>query len=65
MNHSGMGGMGGMDGGMGGASCKISMLWNWYTIDACRYRSNHLALLPKSNSPSPFFCQASSPRHGT
>ncbi|SPO46771.1 related to copper transport protein [Moesziomyces antarcticus] len=32
MNHSGMGGM---DGGMGGASCKISMLWNWYTIDAC------------------------------
>ncbi|GAK65997.1 copper-transporter-like protein [Moesziomyces antarcticus] len=27
--------MGGMDGGMGGASCKISMLWNWYTIDAC------------------------------
>ena len=31
---SGMGGhsMGGMS--MGG-SCKISMLWNWYTIDAC------------------------------
>ncbi|KAI0433882.1 Ctr copper transporter family-domain-containing protein [Xylaria sp. FL1042] len=47
---SGMGGMGGgMDGGMGGMnatngtdgmhpqghSCKISMLWNWYTVDAC------------------------------
>jgi copper transporter 1 len=27
---SGMGGMGGM-----GDSCKINMLWNWYTIDAC------------------------------
>lgn len=27
-----MGGMGGMGGGSG---CKISMLWNWYTIDAC------------------------------
>ncbi|KAJ5933454.1 hypothetical protein N7454_005783 [Penicillium verhagenii] len=26
----GMGGMGDMD-----MSCKISMLWNWYTIDAC------------------------------
>ncbi|OJD31392.1 ctr copper transporter family protein [Diplodia corticola] len=24
-----MGGMG------GGSSCKISMLWNWYTVDAC------------------------------
>ncbi|KAK3291772.1 Ctr copper transporter family-domain-containing protein [Chaetomium fimeti] len=28
-----MGG-GGM-GGMGGSGCKISMLWNWYTIDSC------------------------------
>ncbi|KAK4499173.1 hypothetical protein PRZ48_009686 [Zasmidium cellare] len=29
-----MGGMGGM--GMGGGdTCKISMLWNWYTIDSC------------------------------
>ncbi|EAW11386.1 high-affinity Cu transporter CTR3 [Aspergillus clavatus NRRL 1] len=28
---SGMGGMG----GMGGNACKISMLWNWYTIDSC------------------------------
>lgn len=29
--------MGGMDmGGHGGGnSCKISMLWNWYTVDAC------------------------------
>ncbi|KAK5105141.1 hypothetical protein LTS08_001415 [Lithohypha guttulata] len=26
-------GHGGMD--MGGNSCKINMLWNWYTIDAC------------------------------
>ncbi|RMZ85919.1 hypothetical protein DV736_g6527, partial [Chaetothyriales sp. CBS 134916] len=25
--------MGGMS--MGGDSCKINMLWNWYTIDAC------------------------------
>ncbi|GFG19139.1 copper transport protein CTR3 [Aspergillus udagawae] len=32
-SHS-MGGMGGMD-GMHSSSCKISMLWNWYTIDAC------------------------------
>lgn len=24
-----------MGDGMGSASCKISMLWNWYTIDAC------------------------------
>ncbi|KAM4061154.1 ctr copper transporter family protein [Hirsutella rhossiliensis] len=26
-----------MHGGMGGGadSCKVSMLWNWYTIDAC------------------------------
>ncbi|KAK4649140.1 uncharacterized protein QC761_116400 [Podospora bellae-mahoneyi] len=30
MSHSGHGG------GMGdGPACKISMLWNWYTIDAC------------------------------
>ncbi|KAL2173267.1 Ctr copper transporter family-domain-containing protein [Thermothelomyces heterothallicus CBS 202.75] len=29
---SGMGGMGGMGSGNG---CKISMLWNWNTIDAC------------------------------
>ncbi|GIJ99190.1 copper transporter integral membrane protein that functions in high affinity copper transport [Aspergillus viridinutans] len=29
-----MGGMGGMD-GMHSSSCKISMLWNWYTIDSC------------------------------
>ncbi|CCD27135.1 high-affinity Cu transporter CTR3 NDAI_0J02430 [Naumovozyma dairenensis CBS 421] len=30
-----MGGMGGM-GGMGSANaCKISMLWNWYTINTC------------------------------
>ncbi|KAK4120221.1 Ctr-domain-containing protein [Parathielavia appendiculata] len=29
---SGGGGMGGMGGGSG---CKISMLWNWYTIDSC------------------------------
>ncbi|RHZ71411.1 hypothetical protein CDV55_108493 [Aspergillus turcosus] len=29
-----MGGMSGMD-GMGSSSCKISMLWNWYTIDSC------------------------------
>ncbi|KAK4096578.1 Ctr-domain-containing protein [Parathielavia hyrcaniae] len=27
------GGMGG--GGMGGSGCKISMLWNWNTIDSC------------------------------
>lgn len=29
--------MGGMDhgGGHGGSSCKISMLWNWNTIDSC------------------------------
>ncbi|KAI9887362.1 MAG: Copper Transporter integral membrane protein that functions in high affinity copper transport [Watsoniomyces obsoletus] len=35
-SHS-MGGGGGMSGmsGMGGNSCKISMLWNWYTIDSC------------------------------
>ncbi|KAI4193501.1 MAG: hypothetical protein LQ350_008277 [Teloschistes chrysophthalmus] len=26
--------MGGM-GGMGGSHCKISMLWNWYTVDSC------------------------------
>lgn len=32
MNHM----MGGMDmGGEGSNACKISMLWNWYTIDAC------------------------------
>ncbi|MCJ1462712.1 Copper Transporter integral membrane protein that functions in high affinity copper transport [Pseudocyphellaria aurata] len=24
-----------MDMGMGGSSCKISMLWNWNTVDAC------------------------------
>ncbi|KAI1128769.1 Ctr copper transporter family-domain-containing protein [Nemania abortiva] len=37
-----MGGMGGMDGmgGMGGSqpdshACKVSMLWNWDTIDTC------------------------------
>ncbi|KAL5392837.1 hypothetical protein DPSP01_000534 [Paraphaeosphaeria sporulosa] len=31
-----MGGMGGMDmGGGGGSACKISMLWNWYTVDTC------------------------------
>lgn len=30
MNHN----MSGMDMG-GGNTCKISMLWNWYTIDAC------------------------------
>ncbi|KAI9812681.1 MAG: Copper Transporter integral membrane protein that functions in high affinity copper transport [Phylliscum demangeonii] len=29
--------MGGMDmgGGMGEHACKISMLWNWYTVDSC------------------------------
>ncbi|KAI9849122.1 MAG: Copper Transporter integral membrane protein that functions in high affinity copper transport [Sclerophora amabilis] len=28
---------GGMHGGMGsgGGACKISMLWNWYTVDSC------------------------------
>ncbi|KAK4151877.1 copper transport protein CTR3 [Chaetomidium leptoderma] len=26
---------GDMDMDMGGPACKISMLWNWYTIDAC------------------------------
>ncbi|KAF4546840.1 Ctr copper transporter-like protein 2 [Elsinoe fawcettii] len=31
---SSMSGMGGM-GGMGGSGCKISMLWNWNTVDAC------------------------------
>ena len=31
MNHN----MGGMDMGGGANMCKISMLWNWYTIDAC------------------------------
>ncbi|KAI9701729.1 MAG: Copper Transporter integral membrane protein that functions in high affinity copper transport [Bogoriella megaspora] len=38
MSMGGMGGMEGMEGmeGMGAESaCKISMLWNWYTIDAC------------------------------
>ncbi|KAI0839332.1 Ctr-domain-containing protein [Hypoxylon sp. FL0890] len=31
-----MGGMGDMgDTGMAGSSCRISMLWNWETIDAC------------------------------
>lgn len=37
-DHSGMdmGGGHSMGGGMGmGGSCKISMLWNWNTIDAC------------------------------
>ncbi|KAK4443190.1 Ctr copper transporter family-domain-containing protein [Podospora aff. communis PSN243] len=29
-----MGGHGDMDHGMGNG-CKISMLWNWYTVDAC------------------------------
>ncbi|KAI1464294.1 Ctr copper transporter family-domain-containing protein [Daldinia caldariorum] len=24
-----------MDMGMGGNSCQINMLWNWYTVDAC------------------------------
>ncbi|KAL8783522.1 MAG: hypothetical protein Q9213_004568 [Squamulea squamosa] len=30
-------GMAGMDMGMGmgGNACKISMLWNWYTVDSC------------------------------
>ncbi|KAJ5920896.1 hypothetical protein N7466_009222 [Penicillium verhagenii] len=32
-SNLGMGGMGGM--GDLDMSCKISMLWNWYTIDAC------------------------------
>ncbi|KAL8382022.1 hypothetical protein RB595_006009 [Gaeumannomyces hyphopodioides] len=32
-NTTSSGGMSGM-GGMGGG-CKISMLWNWYTIDSC------------------------------
>lgn len=27
--------MGGHGGHGGGSSCKISMLWNWYTIDSC------------------------------
>ncbi|KAG5926550.1 hypothetical protein E4U42_003172 [Claviceps africana] len=27
--------MAGHAGGHGAADCKISMLWNWYTIDAC------------------------------
>ncbi|OTA94078.1 hypothetical protein M434DRAFT_394979 [Hypoxylon sp. CO27-5] len=27
--------MGGMDMDMGGHDCKISMLWNWNTVDAC------------------------------
>lgn len=33
-----MGGMdmGGMDMDMGTGSCKVSMLWNWNTIDACK-----------------------------
>ncbi|KAF7164943.1 hypothetical protein CNMCM6106_001300 [Aspergillus hiratsukae] len=34
MDMGGMGGMHSMD-GMGSSSCKISMLWNWYTIDSC------------------------------
>lgn len=35
-----MGGMdmGGMDMDMGTGSCKVSMLWNWDTIDACTSR---------------------------
>ncbi|KAJ8112487.1 hypothetical protein ONZ43_g5384 [Nemania bipapillata] len=32
-NGSDMGGMGGMDGMQ--HDCKMSMLWNWYTVDAC------------------------------
>ncbi|KAI0881581.1 Ctr copper transporter family-domain-containing protein [Annulohypoxylon maeteangense] len=36
MTMGGMGGMGGMDMGNGGGHmCKISMLWNWNTVDAC------------------------------
>lgn len=31
MNHS----HGGMDMGDGADMCKVDMLWNWYTIDAC------------------------------
>lgn len=32
---SAAGGMGGMGGMSMGGTCKISMLWNWYTIDSC------------------------------
>ncbi|GAA5978320.1 hypothetical protein JCM10908_004312 [Rhodotorula pacifica] len=32
-NSTATGSHAGMD--MGGGSCKISMLWNWYTADAC------------------------------
>lgn len=35
MDMGGMG-MGGMDMDMGTGSCKVSMLWNWNTIDACK-----------------------------
>ncbi|KAL8678084.1 MAG: hypothetical protein Q9186_005523 [Xanthomendoza sp. 1 TL-2023] len=28
-------GMGGMGMGMGSSACKISMLWNWNTVDSC------------------------------
>ena len=38
-----MGGMGGMD--MGSGKCKISMLWNWYTVDACEFKGPSYILL--------------------
>ena len=29
---------------MGAGECKISMLWNWYTVDSCKYRWSLLTL---------------------
>lgn len=57
-----MGGMGGMD--MGGGACKISMLWNWYTVDACEpecpfiaiaFRTLLRCLFAPNNHPSILF----------
>ena len=52
--------MGGMD--MGSGACKISMLWNWYTVDSCKPGlplTTSLQILPAflnpfTISPQPF-----------
>ena len=48
--------------GMGtGGSCKISMLWNWYTVDACRSASQKNTVLDLTLQAS-FQAPGKSPR---
>lgn len=34
-----------------GPSCKISMLWNWYTVDACKLHTINLAMSSRTHHP--------------